>query len=89
MDTNAADLVKTAIDQALAIDRPAERARVITEILKAVDDAKLVAVRKADILKLRETQTLREVAEHVGLSIGRIDQIATGRTTGRRKPAPE
>ncbi|MEV6548037.1 hypothetical protein AB0M57_04915 [Streptomyces sp. NPDC051597] len=85
MEATPADTVKTAIEQALAISAPAERARIITDILKAVeDDPRLASTRKADLTELRETLTLREVSGQIGLSIPRIDQIVKGRTTGRR-----
>jgi hypothetical protein len=84
MDTDPADVAKGAIERALAINDPGERARVITAILKVVDDANLAAVRQADVRILRETQTLREVAEKIHLSIGRVDQISKATVTGRR-----
>ena len=85
METNPADLARSAIDQALAMADPAERARTITDILKAVeDDKRLKETRETDLRTLRETLTLREVSERVGLSIGRVDQIVKGTVTGRR-----
>lgn len=85
MELTPADAVKTAIEQALAIQDAAPRARTITDILKAVeDDPRLASARKDDLTTLRETLTLREVSEQTGLSIPRIDQIVKGRTTGRR-----
>jgi DNA-directed RNA polymerase sigma subunit (sigma70/sigma32) len=86
MDPTPAELTQAAVDRALAIDDPAQRARAITGILDVIKTAspELQAARRADILKLREDLTLREVGEQVGLSIGRVDQIAKGTTTGRR-----
>jgi hypothetical protein len=85
METNPAQLAKAAIGQALAMADPAQRARAITDILKAVeDDKRLKDTRAADLRTLRETLTLREVSEQVGLSIGRVDQIVKGTVTGRR-----
>ncbi|MGW2861973.1 hypothetical protein [Streptomyces sp. NPDC001205] len=85
MEATPADTVKTAIDQALSISDPAQRARAITDLIKAVeDDPRLASARKDDLTKLRETLTLREVHEQTGLSIPRIDQIVKSRTTGRR-----
>jgi hypothetical protein len=85
MNPTPADAVKTAINQALSIGDPAERARTITDLIKAVeDDPRLARARKEDLTKLRKNLTLREVHEQTGLSIPRIDQIVKGRTTGRR-----
>lgn len=81
METTPADLVKTAVDQALTLDDPAQRARAITAVLGVIKNAnpELKATRQADVLKLRETLTLREVAEQIGSSIPRVDQIAKGK----------
>jgi DNA-directed RNA polymerase sigma subunit (sigma70/sigma32) len=89
MDPTPAELTQTAVDHALAIDDPANRARAITGILDVIKTATpdLQAARQADILKLREDHTLREVGAQVGLSIGRVDQIAKGTVTGRRTKA--
>ena len=82
------DLVKQAIEQALAIDDAALRGRTITRILKAVeDDKRLKEARQADVVELRKERTLKEVADLVELSIGRVDQIAKGTVTGRRAAA--
>jgi len=85
MTTDPDEIVKAAIDQALAIDDPAVRARTITRILKAVeDDPRPKEARATDVRELRQDRTLKEVAELVELSIGRVDQIAKGTVTGRR-----
>jgi hypothetical protein len=85
MTTDPDALVTAAIEQALAIDDPALRARTITRILKAIEDEpRLKRTREADVRQLRETRTLKDVAELVELSIGRVDQIAKGTITGRR-----
>lgn len=90
MATNPEDLVETAIQQALTIGDPAVRARTITRIIKAVEDEPLLKkTREADVRQLRGTRTLKEVAELVELSIGRVDQIAKGTITGRRAKAAE
>lgn len=79
------ELVKAAVEQALAIDDPAIRARTITRILKAIeDDPRPKEARAVDVRELRKDKTLKEVAELVELSIGRVDQIAKGTVTGRR-----
>lgn len=85
METTPADAVRAAVEQALAITDPIRRCRAITDILKAVDDDnRLTRTRETDLRTLRETHTLREISEQVGLSIGRIDQIVKGTRTGRR-----
>ncbi|WP_405673186.1 hypothetical protein [Streptomyces sp. NBC_01530] len=85
METNPAALATAAVDQALALTDPAERARAITDILKTIeDDKRLKHTRATDLRTLRETLTLREVSEQVDLSVGRIDQIVKGIVTGRR-----
>jgi DNA repair exonuclease SbcCD nuclease subunit len=85
MNNDPDEIVKVAIEQALAIDDPALRGRTITRILKAVeDDKRLKDARATDVRELREDKTLKEVAELVELSIGRVDQIAKGTVTGRR-----
>jgi DNA-directed RNA polymerase specialized sigma subunit len=83
-------LVTAAIEQALAIDNPALRARTITRIIKAIeDDPRPKEARAVDVRELRKDRTLKEVAELVELSIGRVDQIAKGTITGRRAKAAE
>jgi hypothetical protein len=85
MEMNPADLAKAAIEQALAMTNPAERARTITDIIKAVEDDKRLPETRADDLRtMRQTLVLREISEQVGLSIGRVDQIIKGTVTGRR-----
>jgi gamma-glutamyl phosphate reductase len=85
MTTTPADAVRAAAEQALAMTDPAQRCRAITDILKAVeDDKRLTHARETDLRTLRETLTLREISEQVGLSIGRIDQIVKRTVTGRR-----
>ncbi|WP_420032201.1 hypothetical protein ACN2WE_04905 [Streptomyces sp. cg28] len=88
MTASPDELVKQAIEQVLAINDPALRGRTITRILKAVeDDKRLKDARTADVRELRKDKTLKEVADLVELSIGRVDQIAKGAITGRRVPA--
>lgn len=79
-------LVDTAVRQALAITEPTERARIISRLFAAIDAPELKRAREADIRALRKTHTLAALHEMTGLSISRIDQIATGRVTGRRAP---
>lgn len=85
METTPADTVKAAVEQALAITDPAQRGRIITEIIAAVEkDPRLTEAREADVRALYETRTLGEVGELVKLSVPRVHQIVTGSTTGRR-----
>lgn len=85
MDTDPATLAKQAAEQALTINDPAQRTRAITGILKAIEDANLVNVRKTDLHTLRETLSFRAIRDQTGMSLSRIEQIVNERTTGRRK----
>jgi hypothetical protein len=90
METTPDDLVKAAIEHAIAIDNPAQRARTITRILKAVeDDPRLKRAREADVRELRQTRTGKEVSDLVELSVGRISHIVNGTITGRRSKKNE
>ncbi|MFC9497716.1 hypothetical protein [Streptomyces sp. NPDC056982] len=90
MTTDPDAIVKAAIEQALAIDDPATRARTITRILKAVeDDPRPKEAREADVRELRNSKTLKEIADLVELSTGRVGQIAQGTVTGRRAKKAE
>ncbi|WP_328825981.1 hypothetical protein OHT77_01070 [Streptomyces sp. NBC_00252] len=90
METTPDDLIKAAIEHALAIDDPALRARTITRVLKAVeDDQRLKQAREADVRELRRTRTGKEVSELVELSVGRISHIVNGTVTGRRSKRSE
>lgn len=73
--------VEAAIDRVLAIGDPAARAHAITAILDVLKERgpELKAARQKDVLELRESLTLREVGEQIGLSIPRVDQIAKGK----------
>ena len=76
------DLVRTGIAQALAITDRVERAREITKVVGVIQDTatELRRARQSDVLHLRATPlTLREVGELLGMSTGRVDQIAKGK----------
>lgn len=81
MDSTPVDAANAAIDAAIAISDPAERALAVTGLLDAVHERRfeLRAARESAVLQLRETRKLREVAELLGLSIPRVDQIAKGK----------
>jgi DNA-directed RNA polymerase specialized sigma24 family protein len=72
-----------------AIPDPVERAKAIGAALKALPDvnAELRAARQAVVLELRTKQHMSygRIAELLGLSRGRVQQIAEGRSTGRRR----
>lgn len=87
MDPTPADTAQQAIEQAASLTDPAERARAITAILKAVDGANLRNLRQEDLRKLYPEQNYREIGEQVGLTTGRVEQIIKGRITGRRRSA--
>ncbi|MFE0101136.1 sigma factor-like helix-turn-helix DNA-binding protein [Streptomyces sp. NPDC059009] len=82
MDQTPGAAVRAAVDQALAMGDPAERAFAITEILAVIQDrqGELKGARQADVRTLRETLTLEEVGERIGVSTGRVSHIMTGRT---------
>lgn len=85
MTADPDDLVKQALEQALAIDDPALRGRTITRILKMIEkDPRLKEAREADVIELRKTRTGQEVAALVELSVGRISHLTNGTVTGRR-----
>jgi serine kinase of HPr protein (carbohydrate metabolism regulator) len=81
MDPTPVDAANAAIDAAIAISDPAERALAVTGLLDAVHERRfeLRAARESAVLELRETRKLREVAELLSLSIPRVDQIAKGK----------
>lgn len=68
---------------------PVKRARAIGAALKQLPEvnAELRAVRQAVVLELRTEQHMSygQIAGLLGLSRGRVQQIAEGRTTGKRK----
>lgn len=90
MEPTPAELTHTAIAQVTALNDPEDRARNITQILKAVEDAKLRDLRQEDLRALRDKPlTYKEIGEQVGLTTGRVEQIIKGRVTGRRRPEPK
>lgn len=86
MTQASGDAVRAVIDQVLAMEDPARRARAITELLGAVREreGEMKAARKADVLLMRESLTLREVGERIGVNTSRVDQIAKG--VSKQKP---
>lgn len=87
MTTDPAQAIRDIADRAAAIADPAERARVITAVLDATTAAgpALQQARQAAVLELRADRTLKQVAESVGLSVSRVDQIAKGISRPKRK----
>ena len=81
MDPTPVDAANAAIDAAIALSDPVERALAVTGLLDALHERRfeLRAARESAVLELRETRKLREVAELLGLSIPRVDQIAKGK----------
>lgn len=81
MDTPA-ERVRAAIADARAITDPTERARVITDLLAAIADTApgLRADRQADVLTMRgRPMTFAAIGELLGMTRGRVDQIAKGK----------
>jgi hypothetical protein len=60
---------------------PAQRARAATDLLRVLADVQqeIKDIRRADVVELRKTLKLREVAELLDMSTARVDQIAKGR----------
>ncbi|MFJ9380329.1 hypothetical protein [Streptomyces sp. NPDC101455] len=90
MTTQPADLINSEVfDQALAdveaIEDPVARDKAVRQLQTALTGAiaepltRTKAVRQKGVLELRRTRTLATVAELLGLSTGRVDQIAKGR----------
>ncbi|MFC9431912.1 hypothetical protein [Streptomyces sp. NPDC056987] len=90
MTTKPTDLINTAaVAETLAtieaIADPVARERAARDfhdaLTKAVVEplAQFKAVRQQAVLELRQTLTLAKVAEKIGLSVGRVDQLAKGR----------
>lgn len=78
---------KQALDQIKAIGDPAQRAQVISDVLNQCPDLSkaLRELRQAAVVELREQgKSHGQVAEILGISRGRAQQIAEGRTTGKR-----
>ncbi|MEU4655202.1 RNA polymerase subunit sigma-70 [Streptomyces sp. NPDC023723] len=90
MTTEPADLINaSAVSEALAaisaIPDPVAREKAARDLQTALTEAiadpltRTKAVRQQAVLELRRTLTLAKVAEQLGLSIGRVDQIAKGK----------
>ncbi|MFB6619943.1 hypothetical protein ACIGFK_27135 [Streptomyces sp. NPDC085524] len=82
MDTQApATLLRTAIEAVRAMPAGAERAVAATELLGTLREAQadLRKIRTDDVTELRKTLKLREIAEQLSLSTGRVDQILKGK----------
>lgn len=81
MDTTLADRVKAAIDAALAITDPTDRARELTAIHSVITDygPKIRETRRQDVLTLKDTMTYQAIGDVLGMTRGRAEQIAKGR----------
>jgi hypothetical protein len=90
MTTDPADLVNApAVAEAFAaigaIPDPVAREKAARGLQDALTEAiaapltQAKAVRQEAVLELRRTLTLVKVAERLGLSVGRVDQLAKGR----------
>jgi DNA-directed RNA polymerase sigma subunit (sigma70/sigma32) len=90
MTTQPAALINSGVfDQALAdvaaIEDPVARDKAARALQAALTEAiaepltRTKAVRQQAVLELRKTLTLAKVAEQLGLSTGRVDQIAKGK----------
>jgi DNA-directed RNA polymerase sigma subunit (sigma70/sigma32) len=90
MTTAPADLINTsAVSEALAtisaIPDPVARERAARDLQDALTETiaapltQAKGIRQNAVLELRQTLTLAKVAEKIGLSTGRVDQLAKGR----------
>lgn len=73
------------IDRIKTIPDPAERARELGKVFKALPDitAELRAMRQAAVLELRaQGWTYGQIGEQLGLHRNRVQQIAEGRSAG-------
>jgi hypothetical protein len=63
------------------ISDPTARAQAATALLQLIPEIQqeIKDIRRDDVLELRRTLKLREVAELLGMSIPRVDQISKGR----------
>lgn len=74
-------------DDLRAIPAPTDRARAATDLLHVLAEAQreVTDIRRADVAELRKTLKLREVAELLGMSTARVDQIAKRRVGDKQK----
>lgn len=90
MTTTPTDLINTsAVAEALAaiaaITDPVARERAARDLQDALTEAiaepltQAKTLRQQAVLELRQTLTLAKVAEKIGLSTGRVDQLAKGK----------
>lgn len=80
-----AQAIEDAINAIGAIQDPAERAKVATEVLSVIHDGNstLSAHRREAILELRaQGKSLRAIAAMLGLFHSRVQQIISGEPTG-------
>lgn len=68
-------------DQLRKITDATVRAQTATHLLQVLADAQreITQQRRADVVQMRGTLKLREVAELLGMGIARVDQIAKGK----------
>jgi len=80
-------MARIDLARARALTDPAERAKALTDVLRQLDDlaAEVRADRRAAVLELRAAgQSHQDVANLLKVSRGRAQQIAEGRSNGRR-----
>ena len=71
---------RETITNLAAIPDPADRAQAIAAALAAIPDlqAALRSARQDAVLEMRQTKSVAEVAEKLGISVPRVSQIAKG-----------
>ncbi|MCT9934172.1 hypothetical protein N5079_28615 [Planotetraspora sp. A-T 1434] len=72
--------IRDVIATLAAIPDPVARARAVSDVLDAMPDiqAELRAVRQDAVLTMRQTLSLADTAEKLGISQPRVSQIAKG-----------
>ncbi|MGW2837021.1 sigma factor-like helix-turn-helix DNA-binding protein [Streptomyces sp. NPDC001493] len=72
--------IRAAIARLAEIADPMERARAVGAVLDSLPalQSELRAVRQDAVVTLRETRSLAEVADALGISQPRVSQIAKG-----------
>ncbi|NJP73387.1 hypothetical protein [Streptomyces sp. C1-2] len=89
-DEREVRIVLEAVDSLEALDDPAERARKAGRLLAELPDqqARLRRIRQAAIAAMRaDDVSYRKIAEQLGISLARVQQIERGER-GKRPLAP-
>ncbi|MEU3289925.1 hypothetical protein [Streptomyces longwoodensis] len=88
-DEREVRIVLETVDSLEALDDPAERARKAGRLLAELPDqqARLRQIRQAAIAAMRaENISYRKIAEQLGLSLARVQQIERGERGKKQTP---